>query len=165
MWGVTHRSRNDSNTIALPGPTPSMDDSSAKLGKLMYRTQPAGNSAGRDLLEAYIGCCLSNSTTALSRLKDRGSGSCVLHEPGCPSSPNLVLESQGIPKSCLQSMLEFWRSWNPEEVGSNSSEGMDLPTGLTANSQNPNAFFFSVLLCRLPPESMAQIYNGSSHLR
>lgn len=145
MWGVTYRSRIDSETTALPGPTPSMANSSEKLGNLMHRTQPAGNLAGRDLIEAYIGCGLS-STTAFSWLKNWGFGSCVLHEPGCPSCPNLVLEPQGIPESCLQSMLEFWRSWNPEEVGSNSSEEIfrssinGLANRIDGKHPNPKCF-------------------------
>jgi hypothetical protein len=54
--------------------------------------------------------------------------------------------------------------WNPEEVGSNASERMSLQQeqGQSGKEQKLPS---SMSLYRQPPESVAQIKGGSSHLK
>lgn len=47
----------------------------------------------------------------------------VVHETGCLSSPNLVLE----PRRVLGELLDFSLHGNPEELSSNVCEGVSQP--------------------------------------
>ena len=64
------------------------------------------------------------------------------------------------------SQLVFSICWNPEEVGSNASEGMDL---LARQEKQAKTKSISLLPCpfivSLPAEGMAQIKYVSSHLK
>lgn len=62
------------------------------------------------------------------------------------------------------SQLAFSTHWNPEEVGSNASEGMDL---LKRREQAGKEQSFLLLhhLYRLPADGMAQIKGGSSYFK
>lgn len=79
--------------------------------------------------------------------------------PKCLSNPCLMLEPQGSPRG----LLFFIFHWNSKEVGSITNKGMpqqqDRGTCRWKRVQAANSasFLFLVLLCRLPPESVAQI--------
>ena len=61
------------------------------------------------------------------------------------------------------SQLVFSICQNPEEVGSNASEEMELPAKARASRQNAS-FLFPYLLHRLQTEGVVQI-KGESHLK
>ena len=62
------------------------------------------------------------------------------------------------------SQLVFSIHWNPEEVGSNASERMDLPARVRAKRQRAN-FLKPCPLYRLPTEGMAQNESISSYFK
>lgn len=70
--------------------------------------------------EWLTGHCRSGLTTAAPWQKGQQSGSCAIHETGCLSVPNLVLEPRRSPRELLISSLH----WNHIEVSSNASKGM-----------------------------------------
>lgn len=57
---------------------------------------------------------------SVSLKKGQKPGGCSGYEPACLGSPSLVLESQRAPGE----LLVFSQCWNPEEVGSDSHEGV-----------------------------------------
>lgn len=82
----------------------------------------------------------------------------VVHEAGCLSSPNMVLESWEGPRE----LLVFDACWNQEEEGSKHSEEMsqdsvNFPVKIKTSKQKSQAPFFCFLLCGLPPEGVDQI--------
>ena len=60
--------------------------------------------------------------------------------------------------------MVFSRHWNPEEVGSRATEGMDLPERARASGKD-KAFSFFLSFIRLPAEGGAEIKVGSFHLK
>lgn len=58
----------------------------------------------------------------------------------------------------VRSQLVSSTHWNPEEVGRNASEDMDLEARVRAS------FILSSPLCRQQAEGVAQIKGGSFHL-
>ena len=62
------------------------------------------------------------------------------------------------------SHLVFSICLNPEEVGSNASEGMYLTVGLRTSRQR-ESFLLLCPLDRLPPKSVAQIKGGPSYFK
>ena len=88
---------------------------------------------GGDLLEWLTGCGPVNTTVAVCEWKVHKSSSCSMR---------------------LDVSLVFSVCWNPEDVGFNASEGMDLPARVRTKQTKNKCFLLPCPLHGLPAEGV-----------